>query len=239
MTTLTLDIRAKLIAAFLLVLFVVTAPPPGLTRYLAATATLLLIALILGCPWWRVTAGMTAALLFTVFIAATAPLALTHGDWSSAHLTALYRDNWTVALAIPAKATLSAGIVAVAIGSATRPELLAGLDALRLPTIFITMMSFMLRFTELFVAQLRSLRRAVASRAPSLGRVKRLLTYGKLGGNLFVRSYERGERVHEAMLARGYTGRLPVSVLAELRWRVTDTLALAFSVLMGLYYALF
>ena len=28
-------------------------------------------------------------------------------------------------------------------------------------------------------------------------------------GSLFVRSYERGERVHRAMLARGYTGELP------------------------------
>ena len=28
-------------------------------------------------------------------------------------------------------------------------------------------------------------------------------------GTLFLRSYERGERIHHAMLARGYTGRLP------------------------------
>jgi len=28
-------------------------------------------------------------------------------------------------------------------------------------------------------------------------------------GALFIRSYERGERVHLAMLSRGYTGRMP------------------------------
>ena len=28
-------------------------------------------------------------------------------------------------------------------------------------------------------------------------------------GSLFIRSYERGERVHLAMLSRGYTGELP------------------------------
>ncbi|MEX1271314.1 MAG: CbiQ family ECF transporter T component, partial [Acidimicrobiia bacterium] len=28
-------------------------------------------------------------------------------------------------------------------------------------------------------------------------------------GALFVRSYERGERVHQAMVARGYDGRMP------------------------------
>jgi cobalt/nickel transport system permease protein len=239
MNTLTLDIRAKLIAAFVLVLFIVTSAPPSLARYLTTVAALALVALIIGCPLWRVGAGMSAALLFTAFIAATAPLALVNGDWSWPHLTVLYRDNWTMALAIPAKATLSAGTVAAVVGSVSKTELLAGLDALRIPTIFITMISFMLRFTELFIEQLRSLRQAVASRAPNLGRVRRLLTYGKLGGNLFVRSYERGERVHDAMLARGYTGRLPVHVLAELQWRMVDTLALLFAVVMGLYYALF
>ncbi|HWJ12067.1 MAG TPA: energy-coupling factor transporter transmembrane component T, partial [Nocardioides sp.] len=30
-------------------------------------------------------------------------------------------------------------------------------------------------------------------------------------GALFIRSYERGERIHLAMLARGYNGRLPVT----------------------------
>ncbi|HOI03198.1 MAG TPA: CbiQ family ECF transporter T component, partial [Dermatophilaceae bacterium] len=36
-------------------------------------------------------------------------------------------------------------------------------------------------------------------------------------GALFVRSYERGERVHLAMLSRGYAGSLPVLDAAPLR----------------------
>jgi cobalt/nickel transport system permease protein len=32
-------------------------------------------------------------------------------------------------------------------------------------------------------------------------------------GALFVRSYERGERVHAAMLARGFTGEMPTPPL--------------------------
>lgn len=28
-------------------------------------------------------------------------------------------------------------------------------------------------------------------------------------GTMFIRSYERGERVHAAMLSRGYTGEMP------------------------------
>jgi cobalt/nickel transport system permease protein len=29
-------------------------------------------------------------------------------------------------------------------------------------------------------------------------------------GSLFIRSFERGERVHQAMVARGFSGRIPV-----------------------------
>jgi cobalt/nickel transport system permease protein len=34
-------------------------------------------------------------------------------------------------------------------------------------------------------------------------------TLARAMGALFIRSYERGERVHLAMLSRGYDGRLP------------------------------
>jgi cobalt/nickel transport system permease protein len=56
-------------------------------------------------------------------------------------------------------------------------------------------------------------------------------------GSLFIRSYERGERVHLAMLSRGYTGRMPIlsqqaTTLAD--WRHTLLLpALAACVLVA------
>jgi len=46
-------------------------------------------------------------------------------------------------------------------------------------------------------------------------------------GALALRAFERGERVHAAMLARGYDGRMPEIVLA-LRARPLDWTLLAF-----------
>ena len=40
--------------------------------------------------------------------------------------------------------------------------------------------------------------------------VRHLPVLAKSAGALFIRSYERGERVHLAMLSRGYTGSMPV-----------------------------
>jgi cobalt/nickel transport system permease protein len=57
---------------------------------------------------------------------------------------------------------------------------------------------------------LRRMRIARASRG-EVGAGARLTAVAAGAGTLFVRSYERGERVHHAMLARGYTGRLPAA----------------------------
>ena len=46
-------------------------------------------------------------------------------------------------------------------------------------------------------------------RVPRRGGLGALRVLGAAAGSLFVRSYERGERVHLAMLSRGYAGRLP------------------------------
>jgi cobalt/nickel transport system permease protein len=56
--------------------------------------------------------------------------------------------------------------------------------------------------------------------------------YGSLGGNLFVRAYERGEQVYAAMLARGYTGTLPAP--GPLFWRGADSLFVGVGVAFAL-----
>lgn len=48
--------------------------------------------------------------------------------------------------------------------------------------------------------------RARDSRAPRQRTLPRLCTAGHLAGSLFIRSYERAERVAQAMVSRGFTG---------------------------------
>ena len=50
------------------------------------------------------------------------------------------------------------------------------------------------------------------SRGPGVPRQIALFVFQpRSAGALFIRSYERGERVHLAMMSRGYTGRMPRS----------------------------
>jgi len=60
-----------------------------------------------------------------------------------------------------------------------------------------------------------------------------LKTMGNMIGTLFVRSYERGERVYSAMLARGYNGQ--TKTLRNLKM---DTVDFTFGITLGIMLVL-
>ncbi|GAB2674903.1 cobalt ECF transporter T component CbiQ [Thalassiella azotivora] len=108
-----------------------------------------------------------------------------------------------------AKATLGV-VAAIVLAATTAPrELLVGLERLRMPRLLVAILSFMVRYASVVVGDLHRMRVARESRGFTGGRLRHLAAVAAGTGALFVRSYERGERVHLAMLARGYTGRMP------------------------------
>lgn len=110
---------------------------------------------------------------------------------------------------IIAKASLGATTSILLAATTEIPEILRGLAVLRVPPVMTAIASFMIRYLELVVEELGRMRRAMAAR----GYRPRWLWQGAplaaATGTLFVRTYERGERVHAAMLARGYQGTMP------------------------------
>ncbi len=112
-------------------------------------------------------------------------------------------------LTLLVKATL--GVVAAVILASTTGarELLSGLERLRLPRAFVAILSFMIRYVSVVAHDAHRMRIARASRGAPEGRGRALAAIAAGAGSLFVRSYERGERVHRAMLSRGYAGRMP------------------------------
>ncbi len=113
------------------------------------------------------------------------------------------------AWSILAKATLGASVAVVLSWSTPVPDLLAGLERLRVPRALTAIAGFMVRYLDLVADGLRRLQIARVSR----GDDPRWLWQGRAAastaGTMFVRTFERGERVQQAMLARGYTGSMP------------------------------
>lgn len=93
-------------------------------------------------------------------------------------------------------------------------DVLRALQALHMPKIIVALMSFMYRYLFILVEEAQRLLRARDCRSAALegsggGSVLwRAQVTGRLVGTLFLRSFERSERIYVAMLSRGYTGEL-------------------------------
>lgn len=221
-----LDPRVKIVAVTVVVIAAVLSPPPRAAETLAFAALVLALTLAANLPPLSVFLRASAVLPVAGAIAVLAPLTHAGGSWNAAGMAAAYSDGgWIVAWGILAKAWMSACLLVWLSLTTPAPRLFKGLRALRLPDIILTMLTFTYRFADVLRAQVRSMRAAIASRAPGLRGWRLVRLLGNLAGSLFVRSYERGERVHAAMLSRGYDGTLPSA--EPLRASPADALAMA------------
>jgi cobalt/nickel transport system permease protein len=110
------------------------------------------------------------------------------------------------AFGILAKGTIGV-VTSITLAATTRArDLLQGLEAIRVPAVLIQIATFMLRYSAVVTNDLARMKVARESRGFSATGIKHWKVLAHSAGALFIRSYERGERVHLAMLARGYNG---------------------------------
>ena len=110
---------------------------------------------------------------------------------------------------IIAKATLGLATSILIAATTTMPEFLRGFEHLHLPRVFTSTLSFMIRYLDVIADDMRRMRVARMSRGYEPRWIWQARAVAASAGTLFIRSYERGERVHLAMLSRGYAGALP------------------------------
>ena len=107
----------------------------------------------------------------------------------------------------------SLGVLAsLTLAATTEPaDVLRGLQRLRMPDTLVQIMGFMIRYLDVVTGEMSRMTTAMRSRGCDPRSPRHWPTLARSLGALFIRSYERGERVHLAMLSRGYTGVLPRS----------------------------
>jgi cobalt/nickel transport system permease protein len=200
--------QCKVAAAIGFVLAVVLTPASALPAFLFYVLMLAAVArssevkirfiarrLVVGVPFYLF--ALLLPLLASGERFEIAGLALSHpGVWAA----------WNII----GKATL--GLTTTILLAATTPvaEILHGLEHLRVPRAFTAIAGFMIRYADVVSGELRRMKIARESR----GYDPRWLWQGRAVaagfGSLFIRSYERGERVYLAMISRGYNGAMPV-----------------------------
>ncbi|MEU3184394.1 cobalt ECF transporter T component CbiQ [Streptomyces sp. NPDC006923] len=109
-----------------------------------------------------------------------------------------------------AKGTLGVAASVILASTTELRSLLLGLQRLRLPSLLVQIASFMIRYGDVITDEMRRMSIARRSRGFEARGIRHWGVLAKTAGALFIRSYERGERVHLAMVSRGYAGTMPV-----------------------------
>jgi cobalt/nickel transport system permease protein len=200
--------QVKLVALFVFVLAVVSTPAAVFWAF-GLYAVMLVVAVVTAkVPASVVSRRLAVETPFIVF-ALLLPFVATGPQFDVLGLQ-LSQSGVLGGWNVLAKGTLGV-IAAILLSATTAPrDLLAGLERLRLPATLVAILSFMVRYLNVVSDDLHRLRVARESRGYTGGRAGHLNAVAGGVGALFVRSFERGERVHLAMRSRGYTGRMPL-----------------------------
>ena len=202
-----LPAHVKLVALVVFMLTVVATPREWYPVFAGYLALLLLLVATSRVPPTYLAKRMVVEVPFVVFalllpFVATGPRTEVLGLSVSEH-------GLLGAWSLLAKGTL--GVTAsLLLAATTEPRaLLTGLERLRVPTLLVQIMGFMVRYLDVVTSEMHRMKIARESRGFTARDPRHWPVLARSAGALFIRSYERGERVHLAMLSRGYTGRLP------------------------------
>ena len=207
-----LDPRTKIIVTLCYTILVVSTAPhhllvfviyAGLLSWCVAAARIPLSHIL-----WRATAVLPFSVLAACWLpfVQEGPTVQLGGGLMELSVTGL----WLFA-GVAMKSFLGAS-AAILLASVTPFDLLlSGLRKLHMPAILIDMLTLTYRYLFVLYEEAVRLRRAAAARGYRPQWLGQALLIGRLIGQLFMRSYERAERVYGAMVLRGYRGEMPIS----------------------------
>jgi cobalt/nickel transport system permease protein len=215
-----LDPRAKIVGLVAVTLVAVSTPLTGWPVYVACGVALAAVALVARVPAATIWRRARVVLPLILFVAVFLPFFRKGGATHDVGPLTVSDAGLGVLATVAAKATIGT-VSAVLLGATTTfPSVLRGLEALRVPRLFTLIAAFMYRYLFVIVEEVHRMRTALAARGY---RPRHALHAGPIGRSvtaLFLRTYGRGERVHLAMLARGYRGAMPQ--LVALRFGAAD-----------------
>lgn len=197
----------KLLGLLGFMLVVVATPDHWFAAFGAYLLVLLGVVALSQVPPTYLLKRMVVEMPFVVF-ALVLPF-VAYGEQVEVLGLSLSRPGLLAAFGILATATLGV-LASLTLAATTEPQaLLAGLERLRVPSLLVQIMAFMVRYLDVVTGEMQRMRVARESRGFSARDPRQWPVIARSTGALFIRSYERGERVHLAMLSRGYTGTMP------------------------------
>lgn len=213
-----LDPRVKVLIAVGFIVTVVLLPDGAWLAFLLAWGFILVASLLsglgLGFTLRRSFIALPFALAAITAIFSVPGIPLRTWQIGSLELTATVQGLLRfVSIVIRSWLSIQAAILLVAVTQF--PDLIHALEHLHVPAMLTTIVAFLYRYLFVLTDEVFRLMRAREARSATLpgqrsggSLIWRGRIAGHMAGQLFLRSYERSDRIYNAMLARGYTGQL-------------------------------
>lgn len=196
---------SKIVAVTAFVFIVVLTPREWIVTFIGYAIVLGIVLLAVGVRPARMARSLVLEVPFVAFALLLPLVGPDPSGFAGLSIAGMWAA-WNILI----KASLGV-LAATLLAATTLPvDMVAGLQALRLPTPLVAIFTFFIRYVDVVSHQYRRMRVAQEARGfrATSPRSWPVLATGL--GALFVRSFERGERVHLALVSRGYDGRLPV-----------------------------
>ena len=203
-----LDPRAKLIGLAGVTLVAVSTPLGAWPVYVACALALVTVAVLGRVPARVLWSRAKVVLPLVLFVAIFVPF-VREGEPVDLGPVTVSREGLETFATVSAKALLGT-LSAVLLGATTSfPDVLHALERLRAPKLLVLIAAFMYRYLFTIVDEVQRMRAALAARGYAPRHALQAAAIGRVATALFLRSYERAERVHLAMLARGWSQTMP------------------------------
>lgn len=189
-----LDARSKLLAALTgMVAISSTAPGSWLAFGLFAAA----VAVLIACSGARLRSIWFRWRLGAPFLLLAGGLLMLSGEWERG-------------ASVVIKGGLALALLTLLVESVATAALIRAIRQLGVPPAVSLVASLMVRYIAMLSEEFQCMSRARLARAGApLAGVALFSVHGNQIGWLLIRSWERAERIHQAMLARGFQGSIP------------------------------
>lgn len=201
------DPRVKLISISFLILSIVLIPNLLVASFGLIIAIVLVI--LSRIPVQFVFIHLRWVLLFILFFFIVMPLTVPGDEIIRLNFVNISWKGIKLASLIALRAISAVLLIFPMVGTMRFDLTIKALQRLKAPNRFIQMIMFTYRYIFVFLDQLRRMLVAARARAFKKGtNIRTLKIVSNLIGMLFIRSFERTQRIYNAMASRGYMGSL-------------------------------
>jgi cobalt/nickel transport system permease protein len=234
------DPRLKLVSTLATILTITLVPVGGFIALLVVFVALTAAAITAGLGVLRLARG---AIIAAPFLLAAVPLIFIRQGSPLGSIGPLTISGEGLVLfgTIAMKSWLSVQVALLMTYTTPFHDLVDALRDLRVPRILVAIIGFMYRYLAVMGEEATRMLRARAARSAGTAGTRsggslawRARVTGQMVGSLFLRSYERSERIYAAMQARGFEGTFRHLSSRPIPRRAWATFALLLLALIGL-----